>query len=119
MGLPLRFEVYRVVVVVGAQAHQDAALLHAFRILLDPLLGHLSAGMKAHIGMDADSGLVHTVRGTSANVNDVVEGNALLHGDEEVAFRDAGYLGVDKRPNASTEVTWHIAMRPGPRKKPG
>ena len=54
-------------------------------------------GMKAHIGVDGDSGLVHTVRGTSANVNDVVEGNALLHGEEEVVSGDAGYHGVDKR----------------------
>ncbi|MHB1114942.1 MAG: transposase, partial [Acidovorax defluvii] len=39
-------------------------------------------GMKAHIGVDADSGLVHTVIGTSGNVSDVVEGNSLLHGQE-------------------------------------
>ena len=78
-------------------------------------------GMKAHIGVDADSGLVHTVRGTSANVNDVVEGNALLHGEEEVAFGDAGYQGVDKRADTDTDtdakVRWRIAMRPGLRKK--
>ena len=47
-------------------------------------------GMKAHIGVDAESGLVHTVRGTAGNVNDVVEANALLHGDESEAFGDAG-----------------------------
>jgi IS5 family transposase len=74
-------------------------------------------GMKAHIGVDADSGLVHTVRGTSANVHDVVEGNALLHGDEENAFGDAGYRGIDKRGDANAKVRWHIAMRPGLRKK--
>ena len=74
-------------------------------------------GMKAHIGVDADSGLVHTVRGTSANVNDVVEGNALLHGEEEVAFGDAGYQGVDKRGDANAKVLWRVAMRPGLRKK--
>ena len=74
-------------------------------------------GMKAHIGVDADSGLVHTVRGTSANVNDVVEGNALLHGEGEVAFGDAGYQGVDKRADANAKVQWRIAMRPGLRKK--
>lgn len=74
-------------------------------------------GMKAHIGADADSGLVHTVRGTSGNVHDVVEGNSLLHGEETVAFGDAGYQGVDKRADARQEVTWHIAMRPGKRKE--
>ena len=43
-------------------------------------------GMKAHIGADADSGLVHTVRGTSGNVHDVTEGNSLLHGEETVGL---------------------------------
>jgi hypothetical protein len=46
--------------------------------------------MKAHIGVDADSGLVHTVRGTSGNVADVTEGNSLLHGEETEVFGDAG-----------------------------
>ena len=73
-------------------------------------------GMKAHIGVDAESGLVHTVRGTSGNVNDVVEANALLHGEESDAFGDAGYQGAAKRPDATGEVNWHIAMRPGRRK---
>ena len=74
-------------------------------------------GMKAHIGADAESGLVHTVRGTSGNVHDVVEGNTLLHGEETVAYGDAGYQGIEKRPDAKGDVTWHIAMRPGKRKE--
>ena len=73
-------------------------------------------GMKAHIGVDADSGLVHTVRGTSGHVSDVAEGNALLHGQETVAFGDAGYQGIEKRADAQADVTWHVAMRPGKRK---
>lgn len=73
-------------------------------------------GMKAHIGVDAESGLVHTVIGTAANVNDVTQGHALLHGDEEVVFADAGYQGADKREEA-TGVQWHIAMRPGKRRQ--
>jgi len=73
-------------------------------------------GMKAHIGADAQSGLVHTVRGTSGHVSDIAEGNTLLHGQETVAFGDAGYQGIEKRPDAKAEVTWHIAMRPGKRK---
>ena len=73
-------------------------------------------GMKAHIGVDAQSGLTHTVRGTSANVNDVVEANSLLHGQETDALGDAGYQGVEKRPDAKTEVRWHTAMRPGKRR---
>jgi transposase, IS5 family len=72
-------------------------------------------GMKAHIGVDADSGLVHTVIGTAANVNDVTQGHGLLHGDETVVFADAGYQGADKREEA-TGVDWHVAMRPGKRR---
>ena len=72
-------------------------------------------GMKAHIGVDADSGLVHTVIGTAANVNDVTQGHGLLHGEETVVFADAGYQGAAKRPEA-TGVAWHVAMRPGKRR---
>ncbi len=73
-------------------------------------------GMKAHIGVDADSGLVHTVIGTAANVNDVTQANALLHGQETSAHGDAGYQGAHKRPDARQGITWHIAMRPGKRR---
>jgi transposase, IS5 family len=73
-------------------------------------------GMKAHIGVDAQSGLVHTVAGTAANVNDLTMAGALLHGDEEAAFGDAGYQGVHKRAEAAGPI-WHVAMRPGKRRK--
>ena len=73
-------------------------------------------GMKAHIGVDAESGLVHTVRGTTGSANDVTEANALLHGEETEAFGDAGYQGADKRSDARPQVRWNIAMRPGRRR---
>jgi IS5 family transposase len=73
-------------------------------------------GMKAHIGVDAHSGLVHSVVGTAANVGDVTQAGALLHGQEQVAFGDAGYRGVGKRAEAQGPQ-WHVAMRPGERKK--
>lgn len=73
-------------------------------------------GMKAHIGVDAESGLVHTVIGTAANVNDVTQAGALLHGQETAAFGDAGYRGVHKREEAKGP-NWHVAMRPGQRKR--
>jgi IS5 family transposase len=73
-------------------------------------------GMKAHIGVDAASGLVHTVVCTSANVNDLNVAGQLLHGEEESAFGDAGYQGVHKRPEAEGP-NWHVAMRPGKRRK--
>ena len=73
-------------------------------------------GMKAHIGVDADSGLVHSVVGTAANVGDVTQAGALLHGEEEAAFGDAGYQGAHKRPEAARPA-WHVAMRPGLRRR--
>lgn len=73
-------------------------------------------GMKAHIGADAESGLVHTVRGTAGHVSDIAEAHTLLHGEESLAFGDAGYQGVEKRPDANADVTWHVAMRPGKRR---
>ena len=48
-------------------------------------------GMKAHIGVDAESGLVHSVLVTSGHVSDIAEANALLQGQETLAFGDAGY----------------------------
>lgn len=73
-------------------------------------------GMKAHIGVDASSGLVHTVVGTAANVSDVTQAGALLHGDETTAHGDAGYRGVHKREEAS-RPHWHVAMQPGRRRQ--
>lgn len=73
-------------------------------------------GMKAHIGVDAASGLVHTVIGTAANVNDVTQAQALLHGDEQEGYGNAGYQGAGKRPEAQGKVRWNIAMRPGKRR---
>lgn len=74
-------------------------------------------GMKAHIGVDAHSGLVHTLVTTAANVNDVTQAHQLLHGEEAVAFGDAGYQGVEKREeNQGSTVKWFVAMRPGKRR---
>ena len=54
-------------------------------------------GMKAHIGVDAQSGLVHTVTTTAANSDDITQASALLHGSEDTAFGDAGYQGAQDR----------------------
>ncbi len=76
-------------------------------------------GMKAHIGADAESGLVHTVVGTAANVHDVTQAHALLHGEETCGFGDAGYRGAEKREEVKAlhpAVQWFVAMQPGRRK---
>lgn len=68
--------------------------------------------MKAHIGMDADAGLVHSVITTAANESDVSQAHALLHGHEREAFGDAGYTGVDKREEMKGRaLKWHVALR--------
>ena len=69
-------------------------------------------GMKAHIGVDADSGLVHTVTTTPANEADVEVVDELLHGKEEVVYGDAGYTGADKRV-VRKNLRWEIAAKRG------
>ncbi len=76
-------------------------------------------GMKAHIGVDADSGLVHSVSTTAANAHDITQAHALLHGQEADVFADSGYRGVDKREEIQAtdhQPDWHVAMTPGKRK---
>lgn len=62
-------------------------------------------GYKAHIGADKDSGLVHTVEVTGANVHDVTMVPKLLTGEEAVVYGDSGYLGAEKREDAVTHNT--------------
>jgi IS5 family transposase len=69
-------------------------------------------GMKAHIGVDVESGLVHTVTTTSANVGDVMEVAKLLHGREKTVYADAGYQGAEKRAPKRGR-TWYIAAKRG------
>jgi len=76
-------------------------------------------GMKAHIGADAESGLVHTVTGTAANEHDITQAHALLHGEEAVVFADSGYRGITKRQEIQAQhpgVDWQVAMMPGKRR---
>ena len=75
-------------------------------------------GMKLHIGVDSETGVVHSVTTTAANAHDVTEAHRLLHGGESRVWGDAGYQGVHKREeNRSREVDWQVAMRPGHRRK--
>jgi len=75
-------------------------------------------GMKAHIGVDKDSGLVHTLTTTAANVSDISQTVALLHGQESDVWADAGYVVVEKREEVQEalngneqKVQWHVAKR--------
>lgn len=69
-------------------------------------------GMKAHLGADRDSNLVHPVVVPAANVADVTKTAALLHGEETQVHADAGYTGVEKRPEVvalQRKIDWQIA----------
>jgi IS5 family transposase len=74
--------------------------------------------LKAHIDSDLDSGLVHTLSGTAANVSNIGETHKLLHGEEEMAFADAGYPGIEKREQLKEcKATWYVAMKRSKRKQ--
>ncbi len=74
-------------------------------------------GMKVHIGVDKDTGLIHSVETTAANVHDLTPAADLLHGEEEVVYADAGYQGIDKREEMEGKtVVFRVAMRPGKRR---
>ena len=77
-------------------------------------------GMKAHIGADRDSKLVHTVVVTAANVADITKTAELLHGQETQVHADAGYTGVEKREEITAlkrTIDWQIAGKRGRIKK--
>jgi IS5 family transposase len=76
--------------------------------------------MKAHVGVDAESGLVHSTHYTAANESDVAHTHEVLHGQEDHVFLDAGYTGVHKREEIvkaqgdgaiKTEVQWSVAIK--------
>lgn len=75
-------------------------------------------GMKAHIGTDAGTGYVHTVTATAANVHDLDQVADLVRDDDEVVYTDAGYQGVEKRPDVAgdehrSKVEFRVAARKG------
>ena len=75
-------------------------------------------GMKAHIGVDAETGLTHSLETKPANESDVATAHAVLHGGEEEVWGDAGYQGVGKRDeNKDAAVDWRTAMKPGRRRQ--
>lgn len=77
-------------------------------------------GMKAHVGADADSGLVHSLHTTAANESDIAHTHHLLHGEESQVHLDAGYTGVERRDEIKqaqgqgtirADISWHVAAK--------
>ena len=74
-------------------------------------------GMKAHIGTDAESGLVRSVETTPTNEHDITQAHKLVHGEEEAVFGDAGYTGVEKSEDTQhIKATRYVAKKPSKRK---
>lgn len=74
-------------------------------------------GYKVHVGVDAGSGLAHTLALTPANAPDVSMAHALVRPDDEFCYGDSGYTGVAKRPEVASDphlssMRWEIARRP-------
>ena len=74
-------------------------------------------GMKCHAGVDAGSGLVHTIEVTAANEHDVTVAARLIREDDEVAYGDSGYLGIQRRPEVRDDahlsgIDYRINRRP-------
>lgn len=75
-------------------------------------------GYKAHVGVDGDTGLVHTLKVTAANVHDVMMMAELVTGEEDTVYGDSGYLGAEKREGAvlrnrkGKKIRYKINRRP-------
>lgn len=80
--------------------------------------GEYHFGMKAHVGVDAGTGLVHSVTVTAANVGDVTQTAQLVREDDDVVYGDSGYIGVEKREEIKedenlSQKEYRICKRPG------
>ena len=74
-------------------------------------------GMKCHIGVDAGTGIVHTITATSGNVHDICEASKLLREDDEFVYGDSGYIGIEKREEIKnnehfSKIDFRISRRP-------
>lgn len=71
-------------------------------------------GAKLHVGVDSETGLVHSLDLTAGNVADITHAHHLLRDEDEAVMGDAGYTGLQKRPEmADKDMTCLIALRPG------
>lgn len=79
--------------------------------------------MKIHAGVDAGTGLAHTITRTSANVHDIEETSKLIRADDEVFYGDSAYLGAQKREEVQQDehlrqVEFRANKRPSSNKTP-
>lgn len=75
-------------------------------------------GMKAHVGVAAGSGLIHSLVTTTANVQEVPQGHHLIREDDHSVYGDNGYAGLEKRPEIQNDakkagISFYINGRKG------
>jgi len=70
-------------------------------------------GMKAHVGVDADSGTVHSLEATTAKTHDSQVWDELLHGNETSVWADKGYVHAEREATFSKdgEAFWGVMRR--------
>ena len=77
----------------------------------------IAYGMYVHIGVYSESGLIHSVETSAANVHDLTPASELLYGEESVVYADAGYQGIEKRSEMEGRwIGFRVVMRPGKRR---
>jgi IS5 family transposase len=117
------FEVVKAHLKANGMAMKQGTIIDATHEERDPEMHQTKKGnqwyfgMKVHIGVDKDNGLIHSVETTAANVHDLTAAADLLHGEEKVVYADAGYQGIEKRPEMEGKgIGFRVAMRPGKRR---
>lgn len=80
-------------------------------------------GMKIHAGVDAGSGYVHTITGTSASEHDISQAVNLIRSDDQVVYGDSGYSGIEKRDEIKSDehlasIEYRTNRRPSSVKSP-
>ena len=75
-------------------------------------------GMKAHIGVDSQNKLIHSVMVTSAGVHDSQVLGDLLHGDERRVYGDSAYTGQRNQLNMQAPEAKDFTHKRGRRNHP-
>jgi IS5 family transposase len=75
-------------------------------------------GMKAHIGVDAESKMIHSIEVTSANIHDATVVDKLVRSTDEAIWGDKAYAGTKERIQSAApkaeDKTLHKARRNAP-----
>lgn len=76
------------------------------------------SGMKAHIGVDADSGVTHSLETSTARLHDSQIWDQLLHGEETSIWADKGYVSAEREAAFKAPGKVWGVMRKAPKGSP-